>query len=316
MPQLIHNEFMKRNTLQDLFRDHYEEIQYTLHPRKTEMENIDKMINCGDPAYGGAMYGCPDCGTLKFVPFRCHSRFCPTCGAMYSQKRAQAMSFKLINCQHRHCVFTISKELRHYFLEDRDLLNCLFEATSSVINRMFYKINKSQNCTHGYILVLHTFGRPVIGLSRIDSYDKEHDTVTFHYNRHEDEVLVTETIPSMEFIKRLIQHIPEKDFKMIRYYGVYGRHRESDKKLYRLIHPSKKPFFKSFLQWHSGILSAFGYDPLSCPKCNSTMKFLELRFNHKRVSLEDLYEKAMGKCRPKSRAPSTKIGIVPSYSCA
>ena len=90
---------------------------------------------------------------------------------------------------------------------------------------------------------------------------------------------------------------------MIRYYGVYGRHRESDKKLNRLIHPSKRPFFKSFLQWRSGILSAFGYDPLSCPKCNSTMKFLELRFNHKRVSLEDLYEKAMGKCRPKCRAP-------------
>ena len=103
---------------------------------------------------------------------------------------------------------------------------------------------------------------------------------------------------------------------MIRYYGVYGRHRESDKKLNRLIHPSKRPFFKSFLQWRSGILSAFGYDPLSCPKCNSTMKFLELRFNHKRVSLEDLYEKAMGKCRPKSRAPSSKISNVPSYSCA
>ena len=41
---------MKRNTLQELFRDHYEEIQYTLHPRKTEMENIDKMINCGKSA--------------------------------------------------------------------------------------------------------------------------------------------------------------------------------------------------------------------------------------------------------------------------
>jgi hypothetical protein len=95
---------MKRNILQNLFLDHYEEIQYTLHPRKTEMENIDKMLNCGDPAYGGAMYGCPDCGNLKFIPFRCHSRFCPTCGAMYSQKRAQAMSFKLINCQHRHCI--------------------------------------------------------------------------------------------------------------------------------------------------------------------------------------------------------------------
>ena len=35
------------NILQNIFTDYYEEILYTLHPRKTEMENIDKMINCG-----------------------------------------------------------------------------------------------------------------------------------------------------------------------------------------------------------------------------------------------------------------------------
>lgn len=36
-------------------------------------------------------------------------------------------------------------------------------------------------------------GRPVIATSRIDSYDGEF--VAFHYNRHEDEKLVIETIP-------------------------------------------------------------------------------------------------------------------------
>ena len=65
------------NILQRIFTDYYEEIKYTLHPRKTEMENIDKMINCGVPSFGGAMYGCSHCGKLKFVPFRCHSRFWP-----------------------------------------------------------------------------------------------------------------------------------------------------------------------------------------------------------------------------------------------
>lgn len=34
------------NILQRIFTDYYEEIKYTLHPRSTEMENIDKMINC------------------------------------------------------------------------------------------------------------------------------------------------------------------------------------------------------------------------------------------------------------------------------
>ena len=63
--------------LQNIFSDYYEEIKYTLHPRKTEMENIDKMLACGAPAFGGVMYARTHYGKLKFIPFRCHSRFCP-----------------------------------------------------------------------------------------------------------------------------------------------------------------------------------------------------------------------------------------------
>ena len=378
------------NVLQQIFTDYYEEIEYTLHPRKTEMENIDKMIHCGDPSFGGAMYGCPHCGNLKFVPFRCHSRFCPTCGNKYTMDRTTSMSFKLVNVTHRHCVFTIDKSLREFFLKDRSLLDCLFHSANSVITRMFYKMNKSKNFTPGFIMVLHTFGRdlkwnphihcliseggysddgvwrnvkhfdytflrnafrtallnemeskigssfkkvkakcyrehqqgfyvyakpnlcdprivvkyigrylgrPVIATSRIDKYDGE--MVTFHYNRHEDEQYIEETIPAMEFIQRLIRHIPEKHFKMIRYGGIYARHREIDSKLYRAISKSKHHIYHSFNQWRTAILSSFGYDPLVCPDCQHRMEFLELYFNHQRVSLEEMYEKVMSKSRGK-----------------
>ena len=116
------------NILQTIFKDHYEEMLYILHPRQAVIDNVDKMINCGDPAFGGAMYACSKCGNLKFVPFRCKSRFCPTCGVKYCQDRSNSMAFKLIQCTHRHCVFTIDEELRHFFLEDRSLLDCLFNA--------------------------------------------------------------------------------------------------------------------------------------------------------------------------------------------
>ncbi|MFQ7355646.1 MAG: transposase zinc-binding domain-containing protein [Coprococcus phoceensis] len=102
------------NILQRIFTDYYEEIKYTLHPRKTEMENIDKMLGCGDPSFGGAMYVCTHCGNFKFVPFRCHSRFCPTCGNKYAMERTTNMSFKLVNVAHRHCVFTIDENLRDF----------------------------------------------------------------------------------------------------------------------------------------------------------------------------------------------------------
>ena len=149
------------NVLQEIFRDKYEIIQYTLHPRDVVMESIDKMINCGDPSFGGAMYGCTHCGTLKFVPFRCHSKFCPSCGSKYCNDRATSMSFKLIQCHHRHCVFTIDEQLRQYFLDDRSLLNCLFSAVRSVVLNMFHKVNKSKNFVPGVVCVLHTFGRPL-----------------------------------------------------------------------------------------------------------------------------------------------------------
>lgn len=382
------------NILQNIFKDHFEEMLYILRPRQAVIDNVEKMINCGDPSYGGAMYGCPDCDELKFVPFRCHSRFCPTCGNKYSIDRATAMGSKLIGVQHRHCVFTIAEELRPFFLEDRELLGCLFSAVGSVVLRMFQKDNKSESFTPGVVCVLHTFGRdlkwnphihclvseggvgdsgqwrgkthfsyrflrdafqtallnelearlgpsfkkvkaaiyrnhkngfyvyakpqkcdpanvinyigrylgrPVIATSRIDGYDGE--TVTFHYNRHEDDMLVIETVPVLEFIGRLIQHIPETQFKMIRYYGIYARHRESDKRLRPAISREKHRFLLSMNQWRSLILLSFGYDPLKCPGCGATMLFLELYHNHHRVSLEELYRKAMAKFR-RGRSPT------------
>ena len=378
------------NILQNIFTDYYEEIQYTLHPRPVVIENIEKMIHCGDPSYGGAMFGCPHCGELKFSPFHCHSRFCPTCGAKYSLDRATAMSFKLVKCTHRHCVFTIDEDLRHFFLEDRSLLHCLFSAVQSVISRMFFEMNKSKNFVPGFICVLHTFGRPlewnphihcllteggfsddsfwrtvkhfnygylrkafqtallnemeanigssfkkvkasiykkdkngfyvyakpnlcdtkavskyisrylgrpVISLSRIDSYDGTN--VTFHYNRHEDNVFVRKTLPAMDFIKLLIQHIPDKQFKMIRYYGLYARHREQDNKLFKAVPKSKHAFLLSFNKWRILFFSSLGYDPLECPKCKTTMVQLDLYYKRKHVSLTELYERSMAKlhCR-------------------
>ena len=375
------------------YRGYFIHSLSTLHPRESVIENVNKMMHCGDSSYVGAMYHCPDCNEWKFVPFRCHSRFCPTCGNMYSIDRTTSMSFKIINAQHRHCVFTIDSELRHFFLENRKLLGLLFDAVQSVIFRAFYKDNKSECFTPGFILVLHTFGRdlkwnphihclvseggignsglwrskkhfnytflrnafrtalldlmekelcvsfkkvkarcyqehkhgfyvyakpnkcnpkivtkyigrylgrPVIATSRIDHYDGE--TVTFHYNRHEDNRLITESVPVMQFIQRLIQHIPEKHFKQIRYYGLYAGNHKNDSKLNLAIAKEKRKIFLSFNRWRDCILHSFGYDPLKCPCCGETMTFLDLYYNHQHISLNEMYERTMHRFHAHSSA--------------
>ena len=369
--------------LQDIFNDYYEHMIYELHPRASVVENVNKMLHCGDPSYGGAMYGCPHCGNLKFVPFRCKSRFCPSCGNRYNQERSFHMSCKLVACVHRHCVFTIPEELRVYFLNDRTLLNCLFHSVRDVVFRMFSKMNKTENFTPGLICVLHTFGRdlkwnphihaliseggsgnlspcrpvkhfdynflriafrkvlleqlavrigpsfckvknemytrhtdgfyvrakpnlctpditikyisrylgrPVIATSRIDDYDGEN--VTFHYTRHEDNKTITETVPALTFIQRLIVHIPEKHFKMLRYYGIYAKHHKQEKFLRRCISEKKRAFLKSIQDWRNSILLSFGYDPLCCSECGTSMLVLEVY--HKKTALFEQYRKVMG----------------------
>ena len=370
------------NILQSIFTDYYKHIIYELHPRPAVIENVNKMIHCGDSSHGGAMYGCLHCGNLKFVPFRCKSRFCPSCGNKYNQLRSFHMSCKLVSCVHRHCVFTIPAELRVYFLEDRTLLDCLFHSVRDVVLRMFSKMNKTENFTPGLICVLHTFGRdlkwnphihaliseggagnitpwrpvkhfdysflrnafrkvllerltsrigpafrkvknemytkhadgfyvrakpnlctpditikyisrylgrPVIATSRIDTYDGEN--VTFHYTRHEDNKTVTETIPALNFIQKLIVHIPEKHFKMLRYYGIYAKHHKQEKKLRKCISAEKQRFLRSIQDWRQSILLSFGYDPLCCSECGTSMLVLEVY--HKKTTLFEQYRKVM-----------------------
>ena len=117
-------------------------------------------------------------------------------------------------------------------------------------------------------------GRPVIAASRIDKYDGEF--VTFHYTRHEDNKTIEEGVPAPDFIKRLIIHIPEKHFKMLRYYGIYAKHHKQEKKLRRCISPEKRKFLSSIQDWRTSILLSFGYDPLRCPACGTSMSVLEV----------------------------------------
>ena len=113
--------------LQNIFSDHFHKLlNSNIKIRDTVIENVDKMIHCGDFKRGYAFYICEHCSRFMVSPFRCRSRFCPSCGNLYSRKRSTAMSFKLVRTSHRHCVFTIPEELRIFFRKDRSLLNLLF----------------------------------------------------------------------------------------------------------------------------------------------------------------------------------------------
>ena len=125
--------------------------------------------------------------------------------------------------------------------------------------------------------VLRYCGRPCFASYRILNIDKQNDSITFWYQRSEDKLFAVEHFSICEFIARLIIHIPDYQFKTIRYYGFYAS--KSHKRFNEfkpLIDKLKIPWFKSFLKWRFLLLTSFKKDPLKCPKCDTIMMFHKL----------------------------------------
>lgn len=113
-------------------------------------------------------------------------------------------------------------------------------------------------------------GRPAIAESRIVSYDGEY--VEFRYTPHGETEEKIEKITALEFIKRLVIHIPESNFKMIRRYGLYSRN--NIRKRRGIVNPNTVKLFKmrkNLRSWSGRMAMEFDEFPLKC-ECGSWMK--------------------------------------------
>ena len=362
-------------SIKDILADHWDSfLSLTLNLRPVILKEVHKVIHCADPTFGHALYFCSHCSSFKQVPFTCKSRFCNSCGHVYVKNRALKLSSKLINCNHRHLVFTIPKELRIFFRKDRSLIHLLFKASAQTLLSWFASQNKKEHFIPGFISTLHTFGRdlkwnphihvlitegasgnstvwrpfkhisypmlrkrfqatlmdllrhklnkssfyplecylfkaykdgfyvyakpnpstdskkvvdyvvrytgrPAMAQSRITHYDGQY--VTFWYQRHEGNQKVTETISSIDFIKRLIVHIPDEQFKTVRYYGLYAKKYKHHSKLFKMLSSSKLKAKQMFENWRHRILLSFSYDPLKC-SCGNTFEFVDFFYPKKK----------------------------------
>ena len=84
---------------------------------------------------------------------------------------------------------------------------------------------------------------------------------------------MVETIHIFEFIKRIIIHIPEYQFKTIRYYGFYSKRSNFHDKMVMLVHPKKIEFARKFNKWFLLSIRTFNKSPLICSKCKTVMQF-------------------------------------------
>lgn len=129
-------------------------------------------------------------------------------------------------------------------------------------------------------------GHPPLATSHLTAYDG--DRVTYWYNDTLTGEKQTVTCSPLDFISRLVPHIPPKGFQMVRYVGLYARNvkrqcadlahtaLEALRTQFPLLvlEPLTK-FFKS-PKWRERIQQSFGYDPLLCPRCGRTLELASI----------------------------------------
>ena len=128
--------------------------------------------------------------------------------------------------------------------------------------------------------VVRYTGRPVIGNSRLLDYDGQQ--VTWKYTPHgeDEEVIVIDS--ALDFLKKLIIHIPPKQFKMVRYYGIYATSSRQTKlkriRTSKLLYKSTKALvMQSLTHYRRMLMVLYNIDPIKCV-CGQSMEFISAYF--------------------------------------
>lgn len=126
--------------------------------------------------------------------------------------------------------------------------------------------------------------RPCLSETKILYYSFEEQIVRFSYH---DKITDTEQILTLsveEFLIRLIRHIPEKNFHMIRYYGIFANAVRN--KLLPFLIPQIAALYTTAelvyepkpKSWRQLKLESTGIDPLVCPDCNVQMDLISVTY--------------------------------------
>lgn len=113
--------------------------------------------------------------------------------------------------------------------------------------------------------------RPPLALSRLKHYDGK--SVSFNYLNHKTKQYRKATYNTDSFIQRFTQHIPKKNFRMIRYYGFLANRVKN--KLLPIVYKclDQEPATPIKLKWVVMLRKTFGIDQLECLLCKSPMVF-------------------------------------------
>lgn len=170
----------------------------------------------------------------------------------------------------------------------KNLINQLYKDNSEgfYVNAPNMKGKNGKDAVVNYII--RYTGRPVMASSRILSYDHATKTIRYYYEDHKTEERIEVEENVITFMKKLVVHIPESQFKMIRYYGLYATsnhvHKEKISEILKKAFTKKS--FNDRFKYRKTLISVFHTDPFLCD-CGHYMEYVDYWVPDRRRKNED-----------------------------
>lgn len=229
---------------------------------------------------------------LKWNP---HVHLLVTEGAMGSQTEWKQYNYfhyeRLRKSWQKGLLDALGKTIRKEKKEYNRIKNKLY----AVYTKGFYvygeRVVKNSKAAMKY--VGRYTGRPAIANSRIVKYGGE--TVTYYCDNKETGKREEITVSVFEFMKKVIIHIADRGFKMIRYYGIYAQKRKEKCKVIKMVHEKIKEIQKKYKSWRKRLQLSFGDDPLVCPKCSTEMELTDIVYPKIGSIIDLIRKRAYGK---------------------
>jgi len=229
---------------------------------------------------------------LKWNP---HIHLSTTTGGINSKDQWQSLWFKkkslmkawkynvlsLLRTHYRNGSLVLPESLRQVYPD--------YTSFNHWLNRLYQKIwivhcgKPSKNSYHNVNYLGRYIKRPPIAYSRLKHYDG--NEVVFNFLNHKTNQHNDFHCSAEEFIRRFIQHIPDKYFRLIRYYGFLANRNRKTKMPIVYAALNQQPTNSLPIRFNYLLKKEMGFDPLQCILCKSKLQlaFIWVGKNHAEI---------------------------------
>jgi hypothetical protein len=143
-------------------------------------------------------------------------------------------------------------------------------------------------------------------------YDERQSAVTYHSDKPTGPTAGSETVDALEFLARVVSHIPNKGQVLQRYYGWYasrvrGMRRKAteagEEQPVVCVDPEPEVLSEAALRWAELLRRIFEVDPLACPRCGEEMRIVAFVTEPKTIDRILDHLRRTAPTRPRTRAP-------------